>query len=150
MRSKKIFKNMLRFEGFGVDFWSIWGPKLEPGGFTEKSHQPSGGLGVSLSHQHIIHQPTIPNPLIIKYYILSYNKTGLEEWFTPPPTSSPGSQIVRPRPVVGAHIRLVRHLGRHRFFIIFPTPGGVYFVSAFQRGAAAPRTPRKAGPHWAL
>ena len=83
------------------------------------------------THQHIIQQPTIPNPSTIKYYIPSYNKTSLEEWFTPPPTSSPGSKIVRSRGVVGAYIRLFHHLGRHRFFIIFPTPFLIDFGSIF-------------------
>ena len=44
---------------------------------------------------------------------------GLEERFTPPPTSSPGSKIARSRSLVGAYFRLFRHLGRHHFLIIF-------------------------------
>ena len=43
-----------------------------------------------------IKSPTVPlNPPTINYYIPSYNKIGLEKWFTPPATSCLGSKNVR-------------------------------------------------------
>ena len=53
------------------------------------------------------------------YHPYQLPPTSLEEWFTPPPTSSPGSKIVVPNAAVGTQMRLFSHLGRHRFFIIF-------------------------------
>ena len=46
----------------------------------------------------------------------------LEGGFTPPPTSSPGSKIVVPNPVIATYIQLFRYPGHHHFFIIFSTP----------------------------
>ena len=67
----------------------------------------------------------------------------LEEWFTPPPTSSPGSKIVRSRAVVVAYFRLFRDLGRHRFFIIFPTPFLIDFGSILAPKMAPKSTPNR-------
>ena len=56
-------------------------------------------------------------------------RTILEEGFSPPPTSSPGSKIVVPNPLIATYIQLFRYPGHHHFFIIFPTPFYIDFGS---------------------
>ena len=66
-----------------------------------------------------LHPINSTNSTSNQLYQLYLLPTSLEEWFTPPPSSSPGSKIVRPRSPVGACTRLFRYPGRHHFFIIF-------------------------------
>ena len=53
----------------------------------------------------------------------------LEEGFSPPPTSSPGSKTVVPNSAVATYIQFFRHPGHHHFFIIFQTPFYIDFCS---------------------